>query len=110
MEVSLTQVFDEPIQGRHFFEEVIRENIDLGRPSRVSLLFPTRFSRRTPAPYFGYRTRVITDGVNPSLHVPYKHSHVKQYFKEGRALRTEPTSTKPASSAPPTALHTHVHL
>ncbi len=96
MEVSLTQVFDEPIQGRHFFEEVIRENIDLGRPSRVSLLFPTRFSRRTPAPYFGYRTRVITDGVNPSLHVAYKHSHVKQYLKEGRALRTETTINEAA--------------
>jgi len=32
MEVSLTQIFDEPIQGRHFFEEVVRENLDLGRP------------------------------------------------------------------------------
>jgi hypothetical protein len=27
-EVSLTQVFDQPIQGRHFFEELIRENLD----------------------------------------------------------------------------------
>lgn len=96
MEVSLTQVFDQPVQGRHFFEEVIRENLDLGRPRRVSLLFPTRFTRSTPAPYFGYRTRVITDGVNPSLHIEYKRSHVKQYFKEGRALRTETTINKSA--------------
>ncbi len=95
MEVSLTQVFDEPIQGRHFFEEVIRENLDLGRPNRVSLLFPVRLTRRTPSPRFGYRTRVITDGVNPSLHVEYKRSHVKQYFKEGRALRTETTINEP---------------
>jgi hypothetical protein len=34
---------------------------------------------------------VITDGVTPSLHVDYKHSHIKQYHKEGRALRTETT-------------------
>jgi hypothetical protein len=34
---------------------------------------------------------VITDGVEPSLHVEYKSSHVKQYFKEQRALRTETT-------------------
>jgi hypothetical protein len=34
---------------------------------------------------------VITSGVNPSLHVEYKRSHVKQYFKENRALRTETT-------------------
>jgi hypothetical protein len=40
LEVSLTQVFDRPVQGRHFFEAVIRENLDLGRPDRVRLLFP----------------------------------------------------------------------
>lgn len=91
METSLTQVFDRPVQGRHFFEAVIRENLDLGRPDRVSLLFPGRHTCRTPAPRGGYRTRVITLGVQPSLHVEYRSSHVKQYFKEERALRTETT-------------------
>jgi hypothetical protein len=95
LEVSRTQVFDQPIQGRHFFEAVIRDNLDLGRPDRVSLLFPTRLTRRTPPPTYGYRTRVITAGVAPSLHVEYKHSHVKQYFKEERALRTETTINDP---------------
>jgi hypothetical protein len=95
VEVSLTQVFNRPVQGRHFFEEVIRENLDLGRPSRVSLLFPTRTTSRTPPPLHGYRTRVITTGVNPSLHIEYKRSHVKQYFKENRALRTETTINNP---------------
>jgi hypothetical protein len=95
LEVSLTQVFDRPVQGRHFFEAVIRENLDLGRPDRIKLLFPLRLTRATPPPAFGYRTRVITDGVQPSLHVEYKHSHVKQYFKEQRALRTETTINNP---------------
>jgi hypothetical protein len=95
LEVSLTQVFDRPVQGRHFFSELIRENLDLGRPDRVSLLFPTRLTRATPAPAYGYRTRVITHNVSPSLHVEYKHSHVKQYFKEERALRTETTINDP---------------
>jgi hypothetical protein len=95
LETSLTHVFDQPVQGRHFFEELIRENLDLGRPDRVSLLFPTRLTKATPAPPFGYRTRVITDGVNPSLHIEHKHSHVKQYFKEERALRTETTINDP---------------
>jgi hypothetical protein len=95
VEVSLTQVFTRPLQGRHFFEEVIRENLDLGRPDRVSLLFPSRLTRRTPAPVPGYRTRVITAGVQPSLQVEFKHSHVKQYFKEERALRTETTINDP---------------
>jgi hypothetical protein len=95
LEVSLTQVFDRPVQGRHFFEAVIRENLDLGRPDRVGLLFPLRITRTTPPPAYGYRTRVITDGVQPSLHVEYKHSHVKQYFKEQHALRTETTINNP---------------
>ncbi len=95
VEVSLTQVFARPVQGRHFFEAVIRENLDLGRPDRVGLLFPLRLTTATPPPAWGYRTRVITDGVEPSLHIEYKSSHVKQYFKEQRALRTETTINNP---------------
>jgi len=95
LEVSLTQVFERPVQGRHFFEAVIRENLDLGRPNRIRLLFPLRITRATPPPPFGYRTRVITNGVEPSLHVEYKSSHVKQYFKEQHALRTETTINNP---------------
>jgi len=104
LEVSLTQVFDRPVQGRHFFEQVIRENLDLGRPTRVSLLFPTKLTRRTPAPPRGYRTRVITSGVNPSLHISYKHSDLKQYFKEERALRTELTINNPRDFFVPKAI------
>jgi hypothetical protein len=33
--------------------------------------------------------------VQPSLHVEYKASHVKQYFKEEHALRTETTINNP---------------
>ena len=85
-EFALTQVLDRPVQGRVFFEETIRENLDLGRPDRVQLIFDRRVTRRTPS---RYRTRVVTDGVAPSLLVDYKHSHIKQYYKGGRALRTE---------------------
>jgi hypothetical protein len=87
-EFSLTQVLDQPVNGRIFFEEVIRENLDLGRPSQVQLIFDRRIGSRTPG---RFRTRVITDGVVPSLHVDYKKSRIKQYHKEGRALRTETT-------------------
>jgi hypothetical protein len=87
-EFSLTQVLDRPVTGRVFFEEVIRENLDIGRPGQVQLIFDRRVSRRTPG---RFRTRVITDGVVPSLHVDYKHTRIKQYHKEGRALRTETT-------------------
>jgi hypothetical protein len=87
-EFSLTQMLDRPLTGRVFFEDVIRDNLDLGRPDQVSLIFQRRVNRRTPS---RFRTRVITEGVTPSLHVDYKHSRIKQYFKLGRALRTETT-------------------
>jgi hypothetical protein len=87
-EFSLTQTLDRPLTGRVFFEEVIRDNLDLGRPDQVSLIFQRRVRRDTPS---RFRTRVITEGVTPSLHVDYKHSRIKQYHKEGRALRTETT-------------------
>ena len=91
-EFSLTQVLDRPAQGRIFFEEVIRENLDLGRPDQVQLIFGRRVTRATPG---RFRTRVITHGVTPSLHVDYKTSRIKQYHKEGRALRTETTINNP---------------
>jgi hypothetical protein len=87
-EFSLTQVLDRPVTGRHFFEQIIRENLDLGRPSQVQLIFDRKVTRRTPG---RFRTRVITEGVIPSLHIDYKNSRIKQYYKEGRALRTETT-------------------
>lgn len=87
-EFSLTQVLDQPVSGRIFFEEVIRENLDLGRPDHVQLIFDKRILPQTPG---RRQTRVITQGVIPSLHVNYKNTRIKQYYKEGRALRTETT-------------------
>jgi hypothetical protein len=87
-EFSLTQVLDRPLAGRVFFEEVIRHNLDAGRPDQVSLTFQRRISARTPG---RFRTRVLTDGVIPSIHADYKHSRIKQYWKQGVALRTETT-------------------
>ena len=110
VEVSLTQVFHEPSWGRRLFERLIRDNLDLGRPDRVSLLFATRLRRNTPPPDLGYKTRVITLGVAPSLHVAFKRSHVKQYFKEGWALRTETTFNDPTDVQPTKALATLPNL
>jgi hypothetical protein len=91
-EFSLTQMLDRPVSGRIFFEQVLRDNLDIGRPDQIGLVFGRRIitkgRHRTPG---RFRTRVITDGVVPSLHVDYKHTKIKQYHKEGRALRTETT-------------------
>lgn len=88
IELSLTQVLDRPVRGRIFFEDVIRENLDIGRPKQVQLIFDRAVTKKTPG---SFRTRVITDGVIPSLHIDYKGTRIKQYHKEGQALRTETT-------------------
>ncbi len=85
-------MFSRPVHGREFFEHVIRENLDLGRPDRVQLVFGPRVNRNTPSRFV---TRVLQAGVQPNLHLTYKHSGVKQYFKENRALRTETTINNP---------------
>jgi hypothetical protein len=91
-EFSFTQTLDTPVTGRIFFDQVIRDNLDLGRPDRVSLIFGRKIVRRGRHPTPGrFRTRVITDGVTPSLHIDYKHSKIKQYHKLGKAIRTETT-------------------
>jgi hypothetical protein len=91
-EFSLTQMLDQPVSGRVFFEHVIRDNLDAGRPDRVSLVFDRQIrrkgSRATPG---RFRTRVITEGVTPSVYLDYKHTTIKQYHKHGKALRTETT-------------------
>jgi hypothetical protein len=87
-EFSLTQVLDRPVHGRLFFEQVIRENLDLGRPEEVQLIFNRKITRKTPG---RFRTRVVTQDVTPSLNVYYKNTRIKQYHKENRALRTETT-------------------
>jgi hypothetical protein len=94
-EFSLTQIWDRADHGRAFFEELIRENIDLGRPEQVQLIFGRKMQRKT-ATDGRCRTRIITAGVMPSLHVYYKNTHLKQYYKKlpdqaGGGLRTETT-------------------
>jgi hypothetical protein len=85
-EVSETCVFDRPQAGRMWFEGVIRDHLDIGRPDQIAIIFGRAINRRTPGVF---RTRVLTCGVDPALHCYYKSSRLKQYFKEGLALRTE---------------------
>jgi len=91
-EFSLTQVLDAPLSGRIFFEQVLRDNLDIGRPDQISLVFDRKIIRKgrraTPGKF---RTRIITDGVTPSLHAGYKNNKIKQYHKLGKAIRTEMT-------------------
>ena len=88
VEVSDTAVFDRPLRARQWFEEQIPELLTLGRPGEIGLLFGRRVQKNTPS---RFRTSVITPTTLPTIRFTYKHSALKQYLKEGRALRTETT-------------------
>lgn len=92
LEVSDTRVFDRPLRGRQWFEATIAEQLSLGRPAEISLLFDRRITRATPG---RFETRVTTPRTLPVIRFFYERSQVKQYLKEGRALRTETTFGDP---------------
>jgi hypothetical protein len=96
IEFSTTMTLDRPLSGRIFFEQLIRDNLDIGRPDKVNLVFSRmirqRGKYRTPGTF---RTQVITTGTCPYLYLYYKKTHDGQYLKEGRALRTETTASQP---------------
>ena len=78
-EFSLTQVLDASAAGRIFFEQVIWDNLDIGRPDQVALVFARRIQNGRKRPTPGrFRTRVITSGVVPGLHIDYKHTKINQ--------------------------------
>jgi hypothetical protein len=92
VEVSRTLVLDDPRRARRFFEALVADNIGIGRPEEVAVVFGRRVQRNTPGQF---RTRVFEPGVEVKMDFAYKHSRVKQYLKEGRAFRIETVINKP---------------
>jgi len=98
VETSRTLVFDEDCHARAFFEALLCENMDLGRPENVELLF-RRGQRlggysRTP-PGGGFKTKIDRYCDLVTLNVFYKSSRLKQYLKDGIALRIETVVNSP---------------
>lgn len=92
IEMSDTRVFDPPAAARGWFEQTIRDQLDIGRPDNVGIVFARKITARTSG---RFQTKVIHRGVEPVLQAHYKHSKVKQYLKDGCALRTETTVNDP---------------
>jgi len=87
-EISDTRVFDKPACGRSWFERTLPDQLTLGRPDQAAVIFGRRVSRRTPG---RFHTKVFNRGDGAAIQIHYRASKLKQYFKEGRALRTETT-------------------
>jgi hypothetical protein len=92
VEVSRTIVFDDPRRARSFFEALVADNVGVGRPEQVAVLFARQVRTTTKEPF---RTRVFGPGTEVKMDFAYKHSRVKQYLKQGRALRIETVINKP---------------
>ncbi len=97
VEVSRTLVFDAPRRARAFFEALVTDNLDIGRPDSVELIFTGPRHRRGRRVTLGCtpRTSVVTRDTEVTVNAFFKHSRVKQYLKDGRALRIETVVNSP---------------
>ncbi len=98
VETSRTLVFDDDVHARAFFEALLCENMDLGRPENVELLF--RRGQRagghsSPPPGGGFKTKIDRYCDLVTINVFYKNSRLKQYLKDGVALRIETVINSP---------------
>jgi len=98
-EFSLTQMLDKPVTGRLFFEQVIRDNLDLGRPEQVSLIFGRRIHRGPKRATPGrFRTRVITAGSPPACTPSTSTPRSSSTTRKDERCEPRPPSTTPATS------------
>ncbi len=97
VEVSRTLVFDAPRQARAFFEALVADNLDLGRPEHVELLFKRSPRGRKPKDPAGgvFKTAIDRSNQGVTINAFWRHSRVKQYLKDGRALRIETVVNSP---------------
>jgi hypothetical protein len=92
VEVSRTLVFDDPRRALRFFEALVADNTDIGRPEQVAIVFARQVRKTTREPF---RTHVFSASSVAKLDVCYKHSRLKQHLKDGRALRVEAVINNP---------------
>jgi hypothetical protein len=91
VEVSRTIVSGAPRRARALFEALIAGNPGIGRPANAGIIFNRHIHRNTPGVF---RTTIDRPVIGPDagsvvLNVFYKHSRVRQYLKDGRAMRIE---------------------
>ncbi|MGB7962845.1 MAG: hypothetical protein WCF12_07810 [Propionicimonas sp.] len=96
VEVSRTIVFDAPRNARAFFEALVTDNLDVGRPESVELIFTGPHPPgRHPIIACQPKTKIVTRGTDVTMNAFFKHSRIKQYLKDGRALRIETVINSP---------------
>jgi hypothetical protein len=102
VEVSRTLVFTAPRHARAFFDALVTDNLDLGRPDTLEIIFDRQVRKDTASEF---KTKVITRGTEVTINAFYKHSRIKQYLKDGRALRVETVVNAPGDLGCQRRLH-----
>ena len=92
-EISRAIAFDAPRHARGFFEALVADNLDIGRPHNVEIIFARKIRRDTRGVFRTAIDRRDNGGV--PVNVSCKHSGIKQYLKDGRALRIETVVNAP---------------
>jgi hypothetical protein len=86
IETSRTLVFTQPRHARAFMEALVVDNIDIGRPEHVEIIFARQRGRKAGGTF---KTKLDRHTTGITLNTFYRHSRIKQYLKDGRALRIE---------------------
>ncbi|ABW15672.1 conserved hypothetical protein [Parafrankia sp. EAN1pec] len=99
-EFSLTQTLDRPLSGRVFFEQVIRDNLDLGRPDQVSLIFDRELRRgkKRPTPA-GSAPACSPKASPPACTSTTNTPRSSSTTRKDERYAPKPRSTTPAISA-----------
>ena len=64
VEVSRTLVFDDPRRARGFFEALVADDVGVGRPQEVAVVFARQVRKTTKEPF---STRVFSPGTEVKM-------------------------------------------
>jgi predicted MarR family transcription regulator len=98
VETSRTIVFDQPRRARAFTEALLVDNLDIGRPDTIELVFTGRLPGAKGRPIKNdavCQTSFVTRVTEVTINAFFKHSRIKQYQKDGRAMRIETVINSP---------------
>jgi hypothetical protein len=93
VETSRTIVLDDPRRARTVFEQLLAGNMHLGRPEHVEVVFGRKVTSATPGVF---STRLLNRPDQVTVNFSFRHSRIKIYLKEDRALRVETVCNDPA--------------
>ena len=86
VEIAKTIVFTAPRHARAFFEALAADNLDIGRPDNMEIIFNRQIRSTT---HGVFRTAVDRDNDGVVVNAFYRHSRIKYHLKDQRALRIE---------------------